>query len=69
MSEPWKTVQPHDSRGFTCAVMELVEDGSFDKDSLIRDLLMWMSEGDVREFCERVLVDDDGPLIAVAEYE
>lgn len=43
------------SRKATCAVLDLVEQGALDRDILIRDLLNWMSESEVREFCERNL--------------
>lgn len=40
------------SREYTMRLMEAVEDGMVDKDQLIRDLVNWMSEGDVKEFVE-----------------
>lgn len=40
-------------RKYTKQVLDLVEQGMIDKDILIRDLLGWMSEDDVREFIER----------------
>lgn len=48
-------VNTRKSRAATCAVLDLVEQGALDKESLIRDLLNWMSEDDVREFCEQNL--------------
>ena len=41
------------SRKYTCAVLDAVEEGMFDKDALIQDLLGWMSEEDVKEFVRR----------------
>lgn len=37
-------------REFTIRMVELNDQQMFDKDMLIRDLLTWMSEGDVRQF-------------------
>jgi hypothetical protein len=39
-------------REYTCRILDHVEEGIFDKDILIRDLLNWMSEHDVKEFYE-----------------
>ena len=41
------------SRPYTTALLDAVDEGMFDKDSLIQDLLGWMSEDDVREFVQR----------------
>jgi hypothetical protein len=38
------------SRPFTHALIEAVEQGMFNKDTLISDLLGWMSESDVEQF-------------------
>jgi hypothetical protein len=54
-----KTIDPYDTRAYTCAVLELVDEGMLDKDMLIADLLSWMSEHDVQAFCELNLRDDD----------
>ena len=37
-------------REFTSRMIDLNDEGYFDKDLLIRDLLSWMSEGDVKQF-------------------
>ena len=37
-------------REFTSRMIDLNDEGYFDKDLLIRDLLNWMSEGDVKQF-------------------
>lgn len=55
----WKVINPTEPRAYTCALLELVDEGMLDKDTLIQDLLGWMSEGDVEEFCKRNLRDDD----------
>ncbi len=41
------------SRKYTSAVLDAVEEGMLDKDALIADLLGWMSEADVAEFVRR----------------
>lgn len=41
------------SRKYTSALLDAVDEGMFDRDSLIRDLLGWMSEADVKEFVQR----------------
>ena len=69
MSEPWKTIDPRDSRAYTCAVLELVDEGLLDKDTLIADLLSWMSEHDVEQFAKKLLRDDDNECIIRAEDE
>ena len=46
-------------RKYTNKIIELVDDGILDRDTLIRDLLCWMSESDVEEFYERNLRADD----------
>lgn len=40
------------TREFTNRMLELVEDGAFVNELLIRDLLTWMSEREVAEFVE-----------------
>jgi hypothetical protein len=39
-------------REYTNRIQEMAEDGMLDKDILIQDLLMWLSEHDVRAFYE-----------------
>ena len=41
------------TREFTNRMIELLEEGVFDKDMLIRDMLAWMTESSVKEFVER----------------
>lgn len=38
------------ARNTTKMILEMVAEGTLDKDGLIRDLLMWMSEADVEDF-------------------
>ena len=42
-------------RKYTNKIIELVDEGCLNRDELIRDLLMWMSEHDVQEFYDREL--------------
>ena len=53
------------TRRYTNYLLELVDDGMINKDCLIRDLLVWMSESDVSEFVRTseygVLLDEDDP--------
>jgi hypothetical protein len=41
------------SRPVTCQMLDGVEQGLFDKDNLIRDLLNWLSEDEVKTFARR----------------
>ena len=38
------------SRPVTCQMLDLVEQGLFDKDNVIRDLLNFLSEAQVKQF-------------------
>ena len=40
----------HRTREYTIRLLELVDEGVIDRDSLIQDLLGWMSEDEVRQF-------------------
>lgn len=40
------------AREYTNKILEMLDEGMFDKDMLIRDLLSWMSEYDVRLFAD-----------------
>ena len=40
------------AREYTSRLLELVEEGMFDKDLLIEALANWMSENDVRELVQ-----------------
>ena len=37
-------------REYTNKILEMLDEGMFDKNVLIRDLLSWMSENDVKAF-------------------
>lgn len=49
------------AREYTNKILEMLDEGMFDKDMLIRDLLSWMSEKDVREFADvyQFFVDEE----------
>jgi hypothetical protein len=38
------------SRPVTCKLLDGVEQGVYDKDNMIRDLLNWLSEDEVKQF-------------------
>lgn len=40
------------AREYTNKILDMLGEGMLDKDMLIRDLLSWMSENDVRQFAE-----------------
>ena len=49
------------TREYTTRLLEMVDEGLIDKESLIQDLLGWLSEDEVKEFAERndYIVDED----------
>ena len=49
----WTARDARQSRRYTTALLDMVEQGVVDKDSLIQDLLGWMSEDEVKEFARR----------------
>lgn len=51
----WTAKDARRSREYTCKLLEAVDEGMVDKDTLIQDLLGWMSEQDVEQFCRRNL--------------
>lgn len=54
------------SRKYTCALLELVDEGALDKDTLIRDLLGYLSEDEVQDFVRK---NDLMPWLEVYEDE
>lgn len=46
-------VDTRQTRRYTCAVLDAVDQGLFDKDSLIRDLLGYLSEDEVQDFVRK----------------
>ena len=49
----WTARDARMSRRYTTELLDMVEQGMVDKDSLIQDLLGWMSEADVEQFARR----------------
>jgi hypothetical protein len=47
------------SRKYTNRILEMVDDGVLDKDFLIQNLLMYMSEADVSDFFDKTIYDVD----------
>ena len=47
------------ARKYTNLILEMNDDGFFDKDQLIQDLLSWMSEADVKAFYERYIEETE----------
>lgn len=46
----WTAKDARRARPFTTALLEAVDAGMLDKDTLLNDLLGWMSEHDVEQF-------------------
>ena len=46
----WTAKDARRSRPYTTAMLEAVDEGMLDKDSLIQDLLGWLSEAEVEQF-------------------
>ena len=49
----WTQQDSYRSRRYTCELISLVEDGMIDKDTLIRDLLGYLSESEVADFARK----------------
>jgi len=49
----WTKQDSYRSRRYTCELLSLVEDGTIDKDYLIRDLLGYLSESEVADFARK----------------
>ena len=49
----WTPQDSYRSRRYTCELLSLVEDGMIDKDTLIRDLLGYLSESEVADFARK----------------
>lgn len=49
----WTQQDSYRSRRYTCELLSLVEDGMIDKDTLIRDLLGYLSESEVADFARK----------------
>ena len=46
----WTAKDTRRSRRYTAELLDMVDQGLIDKDSLIQDLLGWMSEEEVKQF-------------------
>lgn len=53
MAEAFRIVSWGETRGFTNALLDSVEEGSLKADKLLETLLLWMSEYEVESFCLR----------------
>lgn len=71
MARPLVTVSWGDARAYTNAVYELLDEGMLDKDTLIDELLRWMSEYEVQELVTRsdLFRDEDNECIVRREEE
>ena len=49
----WTPQDSYRSRRYTCELLSLVEDDMIDKDTLIRDLLGYLSESEVADFARK----------------
>ena len=49
----WTAKDARRSRPYTTALLDAVDIGIVDKDTLIRDLVGWMSEAEVEDFVRR----------------
>lgn len=63
MAQPYKVINKFDARAYTCALLDLVDEGMLDRDQLIEDLVTWMSEYEVEQFCKQMLKDDDNECV------
>jgi len=47
------TFNHRQSRPITCKLLDNLEQGLYDKDDMIRNLLNWLSEDEVKDFARR----------------
>jgi hypothetical protein len=57
------------ARNYTNKILERLEEGALHPDFLIQNLLMWMSEAEVKEFYESVISCDDEEIDADAALD
>lgn len=69
MAEAWIIVEPQSSRRYTNALLKLMDQGMLDHAVIVEDLVRWMSEDEVREFCQARLRDDDNECVIREEEE
>ena len=75
----WTKQDSYRSRRYTCELLSLVEDDMIDKDTLIRDLLGYLSESEVADFARKNDIitwldredeeEDDGQPSEAQEWE
>ena len=66
---PQVTIDPRDTRAYTNGLLELVEDCTVGKGDLIEQLLRFLSESEVKQFCQLNIVDDDGECLIGPEED
>jgi len=72
MAAPFVAVRWGETRGFTNGLLEMVEEGVLPAENLLREVLLWMSEHEVQDFCERSLMlrdEDNEPIVRLVEEE
>ena len=72
MAAPCVSVRWGETRGFTNGLLDLVEEGILPAEELMRELLRWMGESEVQDFCERSLMlrdEDNEPIVRLVEEE
>jgi hypothetical protein len=57
------------ARKYTNKILERLDEGLLHRDFLIQNLLMWMSEAQVKEFYESVISCDDDEIDADAALD
>jgi hypothetical protein len=57
----WTKQDSYRSRAVTCQLLDNLEQGIYDKDRMIQDLLGWMSEAEVARFARanEYIIDED----------
>jgi hypothetical protein len=66
MAEAFRIVSWGETRGFTNALLDSVEEGSLKADKLLETLLLWMGEYEVECFCLRspdMRDEDNEPIV------
>lgn len=68
----WTAKDARRSRPYTCTMLDMVEQGAVDKDTLITDLLGYLSEDEVKDFARRndyIPNDPDEDEVTDEEYD
>lgn len=65
MAKPWYAVSPNETRGHTNGILELIDEGVLNPQSVLEDLLAWMGGYEVEQFCRQCLSfrDEDNESI------